>query len=1392
MKKLALILVLIVSNISNAAIQGHWLFNDGTGQLAIDSSFNGNNANLIGNSNWGTDYFIFNGSSYFNVPYNAANPIPFQVAHNWTITAKIKPNISADVDTIAALESPGGWHPAAVCFSVRQNKLRVDVGWSATVLTGTINVRDGNWHDAALSFDATTESMTLFVDGVPDGTANYPNLSNPTWYTGNRNIYIGGVDYSSVFNFEGELKDVTITDTIFEPNLPPVIVYVAVNGNNSWSGMLDQPNAGGTDGPLATLTGARDKIRILKQNGLTRPIEVWVRGGIYYESATLSLYPQDSGLAGKRITYKAYPGETPIISGGKAINGLTNNGNQVYTTVIPQAANWNWKFRQLFVDDQRYVIARSPNKGYFYVTGIPPEPTVPYYGQPYWSSHNFNFKPGDLKNWPTLGSDDINLRVYHLWEMSTVLLTSVNEAENKAFTETHLQWGYEPHDPATITAGGLSKRYIVENAPDALDCPGEFYLNRATGLLSVVPLNDENLSNKTVVAPITKQAISIQGNSDSNSLVRYINFEGLIFRHYASQTLNGGYSGGWQSIQGSINADSCISISGGSDLEFKNCELSHIGTCGVKFGRGCKNNRIEQCHIYDLGAGGIYIGETISTADGYNPGQYGETCNNVIYNNYIHDGGIIHQAGMGILIGQSSDNRIANNEIAYFNQTGIQIGWNWDTSQTWHKRNKIEYNYIHDIGQNVSSDFAGIYTLGISDGTVINNNIIRDVWGWIEDSGKGIYPDENSDNIIYEKNITYNTGASGLGINYARNLTIRNNIFAMNYNKGPIKFGWGANCSVQKNIFYYYWGNAYWANADNGINTSWFNNCNNNLFWRIGGKPVKFLKPQSNDRVILSQWQNLTDLDLNSKAADPLFEDPENGDFSLLPDSPAFELGFEPIDQNMIGLAGSDSWRNLPDQFNRIVNYVLYNESLYNVLDVTAWFNGISEDFEDESYIGKKPKKVIVGGDTGGASVCISDEAASHGIQSLKFTDVAGAAPYVQYDCYDPLVDDGFVLLSFDLLKSAGSTVRVECRDWASVLGPNVYIDNANQLFINSSSVVNVPDNQWVKFIITFGAGSKANQKWNLRMIASGETIFELKDISSDLLKDVDTLAFKCSSSASGVFYLDNVALKSYKYPTGDFNNDSLVNFEDLIIFASNWLSMCETSNNWCDHTDLSKDGAANFNDLNILAANWHEETNTSIKGYWKFNDGSGNEALDKSLYKNDAILNGTGIWGSDYFNFNGSSYFHISKNNPEFYLDFSQSFYLSMKMKTTQSSTGCLLSRHNSQWVMGAKSFYIHNGRLHANCGWVGDVSGQAVVNDGQWHEIAFQFDKNSEILSIYVDGELDNCGILYGMANTGDNYDLYFGVQSIDNDTGLFYAYYHGQIKDVQIIQTDQSFLE
>ena len=91
--------------------------------------------------------------------------------------------------------------------------------------------------------------------------------------------------------------------------------YVATNGNDAWSGTLPEPNAEGTDGPFATLQQAQAAVRIVKAEKKA-PITVMIREGTHFIGESLVFEAQDSGAEGQPITYTAYPGETPVLSGG--------------------------------------------------------------------------------------------------------------------------------------------------------------------------------------------------------------------------------------------------------------------------------------------------------------------------------------------------------------------------------------------------------------------------------------------------------------------------------------------------------------------------------------------------------------------------------------------------------------------------------------------------------------------------------------------------------------------------------------------------------------------------------------------------------------------------------------------------------------------------------------------------------------------------------------------------------------------------------------------------------------------------------------------------------------------------------------------------------------------
>lgn len=144
---------------------------------------------------------------------------------------------------------------------------------------------------------------------------------------------------------------------------PAVTYYVATNGSDQWAGKLPAPNAAKTDGPFASIERARNAIRQLKAQpgGLKGPVTVQIRGGTYYIPAAIRFTAEDSGTAEAPISYEAYPGEEPILSGGRRITGFRPVEGQIQAVALPEVSAGQWYFRSLFAAGSRQIRARYPN-----------------------------------------------------------------------------------------------------------------------------------------------------------------------------------------------------------------------------------------------------------------------------------------------------------------------------------------------------------------------------------------------------------------------------------------------------------------------------------------------------------------------------------------------------------------------------------------------------------------------------------------------------------------------------------------------------------------------------------------------------------------------------------------------------------------------------------------------------------------------------------------------------------------------------------------------------------------------------------------------------------------------------------------------------------------------
>ncbi len=210
------------------------------------------------------------------------------------------------------------------------------------------------------------------------------------------------------------------------------------------------------------------------------------------------------------------------------------------------------------------------------------------------------------------------------------------------------------------------------------------------------------------------------------------------------------------------------------------------------------------------------------------------------------------------------------------------------------RENIIEFNHLHDIGQNRLSDMGAVYTLGIQRGTVIRNNLIHDVSAFTY-GGWGLYTDEGSSEIILENNLVYRCKSAGFHQHYGRDNIVRNNIFALNRESQLMR------TRAEPHISFIFTNNIVYFDSGNLLASNWSNNnyvMNHNLYFdtRLGVAPEKMNFAGMGWEAWRKQGH-----DQDSKLADPRFMEPANGDFRFKADSPVPAFGFKPLDFSTVG-----------------------------------------------------------------------------------------------------------------------------------------------------------------------------------------------------------------------------------------------------------------------------------------------------------------------------------------------------------------------------------------------------------------------------------------------------------------------------------------------------------
>lgn len=689
-----------------------------------------------------------------------------------------------------------------------------------------------------------------------------------------------------------------------------LVLYVAANGSDGWSGRLAAPDRKRTDGPFATLKRARDEIRALKSAGkIDAAAAVFVRRGTYCLNQPFRLEAADSGRKKAPIVYRSYPGENVRLVGGRVISGFKRYKGKILQCDLNALGLADKPVRQLFFKGKRQALARWPNLDAKDVRGGA------------WTYVAASVEGGSVKKFKYFGNrpdrwahpEDCQVSIwpnYNWWH--TIGQVAEIDRQNRVIT-------MGKDFPYTIEPG---RRYFYQNLFEELDAPGEWFFDKRSGVLYFWP--PEPIEKGDVIVPTLDTIVEMQ------------DVERVTFRGFTIECCDG----------------NAIIVNGGAHCLIAGNTIRNTGAWGIAINGGA-NNGAAGNDIYWTGEGGISLsgGDRATLTPARN---YAE-------NNHIHHLSALRRTyNTGVSIG-GVGNRVAHNLIHDASHIAIILGGN---------EHVIEYNEIHHVCMQ-GGDNGGFY-MGrdwTQRGNIIRFNKFHDIYGYglanTEPNPEGIYHydsplwawgiylDDCSSGTTVYGNVIYRVPLAGVMIGGGRDNLVENNIFVdcipalhidarwdtypwdymkdllekMNYRQPPYSERYPellamgddprrpAGNKFLRNVVCYSHddfaglgstnkrpGSAIVYNlAPFDPETTKFERNTIHHF----GKPVRmvvnFYKKEGGGIWTWEKWQ-AAGFDRNSIIANPRFVDPENDDYQLRNDSPAYRQGFKRIPIEKIGL----------------------------------------------------------------------------------------------------------------------------------------------------------------------------------------------------------------------------------------------------------------------------------------------------------------------------------------------------------------------------------------------------------------------------------------------------------------------------------------------------------
>jgi|ETNmetMinimDraft_26_1059896.scaffolds.fasta_scaffold13296_1 hypothetical protein len=423
-------------------------------------------------------------------------------------------------------------------------------------------------------------------------------------------------------------------------------------------------------------------------------------------------------------------------------------------------------------------------------------------------------------------------------------------------------------------------RYYLRNARQALNQPGEFFVDDGAGEVLYMPQSEEF----GAIAPVHDRIIQVED-------AEHIQFRGLSFRDttYSREV-------------GSLYQpdDAAIHLASARDIVIQDCTFSHLGGYAVNMSGTTTRCKVLGCRITDMGQGGVI-------ATGNEVGNKPTDC--TVAGCHIDFLGRVYKHVAGVYVTTGDGFRVAHNTITDVPRYAISFK-SYDGERFSHDC-IAEYNEM--IRTNTeTNDTGAIETLGRDrkpSGNIIRYNVILDVIGMKhrDDGGIispyytwGVYLDDYSSGTEVRGNIVARTYRGGFHNHLGFDNIVENNVFVDGQLQQAEWNGSAAmrNNTFDRNIIAYSNPDAIYLRSS-GWDRAVLSSCDKNVVWWSGGDAETAVTPEGP----MAKWRE-AGFAAASVIADPLFVDAENDDYRLQPGSPALKLGFEPIPVEKIGVKG--------------------------------------------------------------------------------------------------------------------------------------------------------------------------------------------------------------------------------------------------------------------------------------------------------------------------------------------------------------------------------------------------------------------------------------------------------------------------------------------------------